>query len=233
LPALLHVLIVVLAIVAAWLWVNGEFGVALAGVAVGLAVLIVVAAAREYAVRVTAGRTPASDLWRVRAAISRRGGHPAEAAAEYARARDATGIRRVALDATGDAGAADALSQAAAAYFGLTTTITTARRHGVVPSSLLDRAGESADAAAAQLWRSCDRLAVVGGGTSPRIEAAMRAYEGAVNGLRTELDGARDGIVQVAVGSVLEAPLAEITARLARLDHASREVDRAMADAFG
>ncbi len=230
---MLHALIVLFAIAAVWLWINGEFGVALAGVAAGLAALIAVALAGEYASRVRAGRTPAADLWRVRAAIARRGGHPAEAAAQYAQARDAVGIRRLALDATGDARAADALSQAAEAYFGLTATITTARRHGVVPSSLLDRAGEGADAAAAQLWRSCDRLAVVGGSTSPQIVVAMGAYAGAVDAVRDELDGARDGIVQLAVGSVLEAQLAEITARLARLDRASREVDRAMADAFG
>ena len=231
-PAVFHVLIVVLAVVAAWLWINGQFGIALAGVAAVLVALVAAVLVRWYAGRVRAGRTPANDLRRARAAIARRGGRPAEAAARYADARDAAGIRRVALDATADPGAADALSAAAVAYFGLATTIATARRHGVVPPSLLDRAGESADAAAAQLWRSCDRLAVVGGGTSPGISAAMRAYERAVTGVRVELDGARDGIVQVSVGSVLEAQLAEITARLARLDRASREVDRAMTDAF-
>jgi tetratricopeptide (TPR) repeat protein len=232
-PGVFHILIILAAAVGAWLWLNGTLGVALVWLAIGLAALLGLGLAAVYIRRLRAGATPANDLLRARASAARRGGRPGEAAATYAHARDAAGIRRVALDAAHDAQAAGALSDAAEAYFALSATITTARRHGVVPSSLLDRAGESADAAATQLWRSCDRLAVVGVSQSARIEEALRAYERAVTAVRDELESARDGIVQVAVGSVLEAQLAEIASRLARLDHAARAIDESMADAFG
>jgi hypothetical protein len=233
LPAVFHVLIVVVAALIVWLWFTGTLGMAVAWIVIALAVLGAIVLGRFYYLRIRAGGTPANDLLRMRAGAARRGGRPGEAAATYADARDAAGIRRVALDAAHDADAADALSGAAQAYFALNATINTARRHGVVPSSLLDRAGDSADAAASGLWRSCDRLAVVGSSKSPRIAEALLAYERAVASVCTELESARDGIVQVAVGSVLEAQLADITSRLARLDRAARAIDQAMAEAFG
>lgn len=230
---MLHLLILVLAFLVVWLWFTGSLGPALIWLAASLAAALGLALGAVYIQRLRAGARPTNDLLRAKASLARRGGRPGEAAAAYADAKDALGIRRVALDATRDSDAADALSAAAAAYFALSATITTARRHGVVPSSLLDRAAESADAAANELWRSCDRLAVVGGSQSERIEEALRAYERDVAAVQAEFESARDGIVQVAVGTVLEAQLAEITSRLARLDRAARAIDQSMADAFG
>ncbi len=231
-PAVFHILIIVAAAIVVWLWFNGTLGSALVWIGLAVAVVLLLVVVGAYLRRVWAGESPANDLRRARAVLARRGGRPGEAAATYAVARDARGIRRVALDAAHDVEAAEALADAAQAYFALSVTISTARRHGVVPSGLLDRAGDSADAAAAQLWRSCDRLAVVGSSQSARIERAMRAYQRAVTAVRAEFDSARDGIVQVAVGTVLEAQLAEITSRLSRLDRAARAVDEAMAESF-
>lgn len=232
-PAALHLLILVLAVAVVWLWLTGQLGVALVWFAIAFAALAAVTLAVLYARRLRAGTTPARDLLRARASLAFRRGHPGEAVATYADARDAAGIRRVVLEAANDAEAADALARAAEAYFALTATIATAGRHGVVPSLLLARAGDSADAAAAHLWRSCDRLAVVGSSQSERIDVLLRSYERAVRAVGAEFESARDGIVQVAVGAVLEAQLADITRRLARLDGASRAIDESMADVFG
>lgn len=232
LPAVLHILILVLAVALVWLGLSGQVGAALLLAAVGILGPLAIVLGFLYARRLGEGRTPTNDLLRWRAGLARRGGRLSSAAATYADARDADGIRRVALDAAHDVEAAEALCEAAEAYFALRGTITTARRHGVVPSLLLDRADESADAAAAQLWRSCDRLAVVGSSQSARIDAVLRSYDRAVRAVRAELESARDGIVQVAIGRVLETQLADVTGRLARLDRAARSIDQAMADAL-
>lgn len=232
LPAVFHLLLVVLAALVVWMWFTGTLGMALVASAIAVPAAAGAVLAAAYAWQVVRGRSPAKDMRRVRASVARRSGHPSEAAARYAEARDASGIRRVALDATDDDDAADALADAAEAYFALAATVATGRRHGVVPEALLERAGDAAEAAAAQLWRSCDRLAVIGRSQSPRIEEALDAYERAVGGVRAAFESARDGLVLVAVGGVLEAQLAEIADRLGRLDRAARAIDEALADAF-
>lgn len=232
LPFVLHVLIVVLAAIVAWLWLVGGLGTAFVVVVpavVGTLAAVLVAA---YAWQVGHGRSAVNDVRRLRASLARRAGRPAVAAATYAQARDASGIGRVALEAAHDREAADALTDAARAYFALSATVSTAHRHGVVPEALLVRARDAADAAAAQLWRSCDRLSVIGSSRSGRIDEALEAYERAVVAVRDAFDAARDGIIQVAMGGVLEAQLSEITVRLARLDRAARAMDEALAEAL-